>query len=149
MEEKNSINNSQPINQTDFPSSQPNQNNDSSLNSLSSEARAEIAKLQREKAQAEAKVKELQDKLINNVNLSQNKIKDYENQLAETLKEVRNKTRQIQQIQFGGESENQGAIQNSTSSFDWKWAVGLSLGAVIVLLLVILIVVNISRQKKE
>ncbi|KLL03664.1 MAG: hypothetical protein MRECE_11c025 [Mycoplasmataceae bacterium CE_OT135] len=112
----------------------------------------EIAKLQREKDQAEARVRELQDKLINNADLSPDKIKDYENQLAAALKEVRDKAWQIQQTQIGAKAEIPGTKQNATSSpssFDWKWAVGISLGAIIAILLLILVVVNISRKREK
>ncbi|CAH1764033.1 1144_t:CDS:2 [Entrophospora sp. SA101] len=69
-----------------------------------------------EEIMSEAKVKELQDKLINSANLSQDKIKDYENQLATALKEVQDKAWQIQRTQIEAKSEIQGVNQNPTSS---------------------------------
>jgi len=99
--------------------SRPNQNKSSSENPSTSEDKGKIDKLEREKAQLESQIKELQNKL-SNANLSPEKIKDYENQLSQSLKDIRNKTQQIQQTKSETKPEGQEASQNSTapSSFD-------------------------------
>ena len=96
--------------------SRPNQNKSSSENLSNSEDKSKIDKLEREKAQLESQIKELQNKL-SNANLSPEKIKDYESQLSQSLKDIRNK---IQQTKSETKPEGQEASQNSTapSSFD-------------------------------
>src|SRR3954451_9493131 len=104
--------NEKPTN-TNQSNSPPNPTKDTS-NSSNLENKAEITQLQNEKLQLEVKAEELRE-LIKKVDLSQEKIKDLENQLTQILKEIQGKNAKIHQIKTREKAPSQTTQPTTTN----------------------------------